>query len=922
MGAIISGTTKYQSMLTHDKRPPGIFFHHHVTLENILRGLHQGHGEGMFNLNPATDNKFVDVNFPLTSSEGIDIYWVRACDVQSPEQSSDAGIFFFEAAPSLFPTDRKLLPSEVMPSADKTISYWLAAVMSLLKRPEYLKSLFIGYNRLIGAAAVQLWNDGQIVTVIIDDFIPCHKSRNDIFTPCRNTLGGEVWLSLLEKALAKLFGGFLSLHGGRYNEIIRNLTGEIAVTHNICKYTFQQRQELIAKTYRQYKIGMALLACDFRDIHPDELITRKHVIADKNSLIEILLVVTLDHKQKKHTFEREETAVIELKLQLGAELIETKKAKGELSEYIRSKGITNKNILGELDSLVIREAQILSQLRTFPAILANLQQNIFEQSKLIDSNTIQCDTLKNEILAIHNELELLADGLQDVTFVIHEIYYNESLPVNERAYFLLLTSPCSSRLVDTIAQLQLDVSLPSELQTLCDALDRNYSHWIPFAIAHLLFRNIYVCHLTMSILPPKFTPGIVTDTLFDFFGAETSGGGPNKISWRSNPNYRIDLRNRPPMVPWKLRICISSYDGRTADDVTKVPRKYPAMGFTVCHDEPLLNTIICQTDYSDSRDCCGEILIVNDVNKGYIKSLIIVPSCAEANVECKFMLSFSIQCDFFPRGFKENRNSKRTVQELQISHEIIEKKTLLRSSGNKDLCSAYDYSISRSVLSLVGLERIAGWDSYPYSVFVFGSWSSEDTSCGLYPNVGSAAGRMRDSNKISANNPCYRLRLATSSTNSLCNIKEHVKVSLLVFLSTKSDISKTNVYALTPRGLIALAAEGACDPTQLLGETAFRDGNLEYTRRLDVNMKHVIAEHAIGSDININKGRKARDKNRTNNVFILPKERVHREIILMPAAWHQGEIGSFKLTVWSNTEVTIHKINKNSMKELKLSLRT
>jgi calpain-15 len=53
--------------------------------------------------------------------------------------------------------------------------------------------------------------DGEWQPVIIDDNFPCIKNQGPAFSQCH---GPEIWVCLLEKAYAKLFGSYLSLEAG------------------------------------------------------------------------------------------------------------------------------------------------------------------------------------------------------------------------------------------------------------------------------------------------------------------------------------------------------------------------------------------------------------------------------------------------------------------------------------------------------------------------------------------------------------------------------------------------------------------------------------------------------------------------------------------------------------------------------------
>lgn len=70
-----------------------------------------------------------------------------------------------------------------------------------------------------------IWED-----VIIDDLIPCRKGRK--YEPVFNTTKtNELWVMLLEKAWAKVHGGYYNISAGLTREALRDLTGASAKTY-------------------------------------------------------------------------------------------------------------------------------------------------------------------------------------------------------------------------------------------------------------------------------------------------------------------------------------------------------------------------------------------------------------------------------------------------------------------------------------------------------------------------------------------------------------------------------------------------------------------------------------------------------------------------------------------------------------------
>ena len=90
--------------------------------------------------------------------------------------------------------------------------YFLAALSSLAEFPERVEQMFV--TKEVNAAGIYMVKfilNGQETPVIVDDFLPCGENGNPVFATCRD---GELWVSLLEKAWAKLHGTYARTEGG------------------------------------------------------------------------------------------------------------------------------------------------------------------------------------------------------------------------------------------------------------------------------------------------------------------------------------------------------------------------------------------------------------------------------------------------------------------------------------------------------------------------------------------------------------------------------------------------------------------------------------------------------------------------------------------------------------------------------------
>ncbi|KAL3106179.1 hypothetical protein niasHT_016866 [Heterodera trifolii] len=103
---------------------------------------------------------------------------------------------------------------------------WLLSALAVIsERPDILEKLFITkeYNHR-GVYEISLCIDGIWQRIIVDDFFPCHRSnRRLIFAVGRKN---QLWVSLVEKALAKAYGNYAILRAGRTVEGLSTLTGQ------------------------------------------------------------------------------------------------------------------------------------------------------------------------------------------------------------------------------------------------------------------------------------------------------------------------------------------------------------------------------------------------------------------------------------------------------------------------------------------------------------------------------------------------------------------------------------------------------------------------------------------------------------------------------------------------------------------------
>ena len=102
--------------------------------------------------------------------------------------------------------------------------FLLCAIAAIAEFPARIRHLFISDKiNKIGLYLVELCISGVWQSVYIDDSFPFNHSSKE-FAFCQ-TKTNEIWVMLLEKAYAKVYGGYDNIHGGTIDEALHELTG-------------------------------------------------------------------------------------------------------------------------------------------------------------------------------------------------------------------------------------------------------------------------------------------------------------------------------------------------------------------------------------------------------------------------------------------------------------------------------------------------------------------------------------------------------------------------------------------------------------------------------------------------------------------------------------------------------------------------
>ena len=140
-------------------------------------------------------------------------------------------------------TEPCIFKSEISPQdivqGDISTCYFLSAVAALAEIPKRIRNLFLvtDINREM-YFCLRILYKGEWKLIHLDEMIPCFADSHRM--AFSRTTSSGLWVSLLEKAWAKLHGGYKRIECGYIEEGLHDLTGAPVKKYNLQYYSKSQ----------------------------------------------------------------------------------------------------------------------------------------------------------------------------------------------------------------------------------------------------------------------------------------------------------------------------------------------------------------------------------------------------------------------------------------------------------------------------------------------------------------------------------------------------------------------------------------------------------------------------------------------------------------------------------------------------------
>ncbi|KAJ4822515.1 Calpain-type cysteine protease dek1 [Turnera subulata] len=185
-----------------------------LSVESAVKEALSARGEEHFTdqeFPPSDQSLYVDPENPPTKLQVVS-EWKRPAEIVKESRLDSLPCLFSGLAD----------PSDVCQG--RLGDCWFLSAVAVLTEVSRISEVIITpeYNEE-GIYTVRFCIQGEWVPVVVDDWIPCESPGKPAFATSRK--GNELWVSILEKAYAKLHGSYEALEGGLVQDALVDLTG-------------------------------------------------------------------------------------------------------------------------------------------------------------------------------------------------------------------------------------------------------------------------------------------------------------------------------------------------------------------------------------------------------------------------------------------------------------------------------------------------------------------------------------------------------------------------------------------------------------------------------------------------------------------------------------------------------------------------
>ena len=199
------------------------------------------------------DNSVINVKYDENLKNFLEFinHWRHPSEFINNEfnenKDSDLSLRIFNKDKEPEPNDIKqgLIPCNHLDSALSS----LAEKYNLIKR--LFKTEFYNEN---GIYQIKLCINGEWTTVVIDDYFPCIPLSSPLVTRSQSN---ELWILILEKALAKVFDCYYNLTFINISDFLLTLTGCPSFSYNIENIQGEEKKELFNKIKKYLVIALS-----------------------------------------------------------------------------------------------------------------------------------------------------------------------------------------------------------------------------------------------------------------------------------------------------------------------------------------------------------------------------------------------------------------------------------------------------------------------------------------------------------------------------------------------------------------------------------------------------------------------------------------------------------------------------------------